>query len=293
MQKIFSLVLFLLGIYISWLAVAHASNDPVACTMEYAPVCGSVQVQCIRAPCDPVRQTFGNACVARAAGATNITPGECETVVGGDRDEHGCIPSAGYSWDADLGKCARPWETRSFVLTVAPNTVDCTGVSSMNCLRVRVAAARNWTNWYGNIRNFSYEAGYTYRLRVKSSPVDPLADRSDREYTVARVIQKIPLMGSSWILESFNGKTTNSTVTLSFSRNKISAKACNSMFGNYSLSGNTIKTQWFLSTKMYCSGGDLMTIEDAMDLTDAKWSIKDGKLTIITTSSNVIVWKIR
>jgi putative lipoprotein len=29
---------------------------------------------------------------------------------GADRDEHGCIRSAGYSWCAKEGKCARPWE---------------------------------------------------------------------------------------------------------------------------------------------------------------------------------------
>jgi putative lipoprotein len=29
---------------------------------------------------------------------------------GGDRDEHGCIHSAGYSWCAKEGKCLRPWE---------------------------------------------------------------------------------------------------------------------------------------------------------------------------------------
>jgi len=29
---------------------------------------------------------------------------------GADRDEHGCIPSAGYSWCAKEGKCVRPWE---------------------------------------------------------------------------------------------------------------------------------------------------------------------------------------
>lgn len=31
-------------------------------------------------------------------------------LVGGDRDEHGCIGSAGYSWDAENALCVRPWE---------------------------------------------------------------------------------------------------------------------------------------------------------------------------------------
>jgi putative lipoprotein len=29
---------------------------------------------------------------------------------GADRDEHGCIGSAGYTWCAKEGKCVRPWE---------------------------------------------------------------------------------------------------------------------------------------------------------------------------------------
>ena len=30
--------------------------------------------------------------------------------LGGDRDIHGCIPSAGYSWCEAKQKCLRPWE---------------------------------------------------------------------------------------------------------------------------------------------------------------------------------------
>ena len=32
-------------------------------------------------------------------------------VVGGDRDGHGCIASAGYSWCKPLDKCVRSWKT--------------------------------------------------------------------------------------------------------------------------------------------------------------------------------------
>ncbi|HEY1077119.1 MAG TPA: hypothetical protein VGE51_10565 [Fontimonas sp.] len=31
-------------------------------------------------------------------------------IVGGDRDAHGCIASAGYAWCASTGACERPWE---------------------------------------------------------------------------------------------------------------------------------------------------------------------------------------
>jgi len=36
--------------------------------------------------------------------------GQQGILVGGDRDTHGCIPTAGYIWCDDLGKCIRSWE---------------------------------------------------------------------------------------------------------------------------------------------------------------------------------------
>jgi len=39
-------------------------EEPRICTMEYAPVCAEVQVQCVKAPCYPIKQTFSNTCSA-------------------------------------------------------------------------------------------------------------------------------------------------------------------------------------------------------------------------------------
>lgn len=39
-------------------------EDMRVCTMQYAPVCAEVQVQCIKAPCLPIQETFGNSCMA-------------------------------------------------------------------------------------------------------------------------------------------------------------------------------------------------------------------------------------
>ena len=47
----------------------HTENPdqtPVMCTLEYAPVCAEVQVQCIKAPCPPIKETFGNKCQMEA-----------------------------------------------------------------------------------------------------------------------------------------------------------------------------------------------------------------------------------
>lgn len=43
---------------------------------------------------------------ATPATATAATP----AMPGSDRDAHGCIGSAGYSWCESTGKCERPWE---------------------------------------------------------------------------------------------------------------------------------------------------------------------------------------
>ncbi len=47
------------------------------CPQIYAPVCAQKQVQCFRAPCPPVKQTFGNSCEAGNAGYTIIQNGTC------------------------------------------------------------------------------------------------------------------------------------------------------------------------------------------------------------------------
>ncbi len=87
----------------------------IACTMEYAPVCGQIPVQCITAPCPSVTQTFGNMCMANAAWATGLIQGECTTdtwtVIGWDKDSYGCLIAAGYSWDESSQSCTRSWES--------------------------------------------------------------------------------------------------------------------------------------------------------------------------------------
>jgi len=58
--------------------------------------------QCVAAG-NPVMESFPRQC---RAGENTFT----EQLAGGDRDEHGCIGSAGYSWCESKQKCLRLWE---------------------------------------------------------------------------------------------------------------------------------------------------------------------------------------
>lgn len=50
--------------------------------------------------------------LALAALLTACAPASVPTtnLMGADREAHGCIPSAGYSWCQRTNQCERPWE---------------------------------------------------------------------------------------------------------------------------------------------------------------------------------------
>lgn len=56
---------------------ARISGEIQTCSMEYAPVCGSKQVQCVTTPCNPIYETYSNGCMMRADGAELVHVGEC------------------------------------------------------------------------------------------------------------------------------------------------------------------------------------------------------------------------
>lgn len=51
--------------------------DTQVCTAQYKPVCAQKAVQCFRAPCPAVKQTFGNACEASREGYSVLFNGVC------------------------------------------------------------------------------------------------------------------------------------------------------------------------------------------------------------------------
>lgn len=75
---------------------ALLKGQEIACTMAMTMACDCGSDKC----------WDGQRCVPNpVTDETNTEP-----IVGGDRDEHGCIPSAGYTWCESKQKCLRTWE---------------------------------------------------------------------------------------------------------------------------------------------------------------------------------------
>ena len=77
-------------------------GEAIACTMEYAPVCGAKQVLCIKAPCNPVSTTYGNRCVMNADKATFLYRGECKDATIDPSSDSQC-----KSWHDGCNSCGR------------------------------------------------------------------------------------------------------------------------------------------------------------------------------------------
>jgi hypothetical protein len=153
------------------------------CTREYAPVCGQIAGQ---AP-----QTFPNRCVLDNAQARPIAQGECPEITlpqpqpvpqprpqptpeprpGNDSDAHGCKGSAGYTWNAELASCVRPWMSSAVTLEVAAHRQKCMGLIEMQCLMVRELQEGQkkprWTPLYGEIQGYQHQTGQRQLLRVR------------------------------------------------------------------------------------------------------------------------------
>ncbi len=110
--------------------------------------------------------------------------------------------------------------------------------------------------------------------------------------------KQFPLKGTEWKLEALNGKTValkgGNYITLNFagSSDKISGSGvCNTYFGEYSKTGDTIKFSGIDSTKVMCDD-NLNESEYFNSLGGVdRYKISDGKLSLISKGAAIAVFK--
>jgi len=77
------------------------------------------------------------------------------------------------------------------IIYVNDRTVPCTGVAPQQCLQVKESMKDDWTLLYQGIKEFKYEKGYVYKLRVREEIIsNPPADGSSREWVLVDVLEK-------------------------------------------------------------------------------------------------------
>ena len=164
-------------------------------------------------------------------------------------------PSPSPSTRADEGQ----------ILFINSERVACTGVGPRTCLQTRSAESQDWQFFYNEIAGFDYEPGYTYQLRVKTSPVEnPAADASSLKYTLLEVLHKdavaAPVLSNTrWVYtgavidQVSQAVLADTKLTLNFADNDVSGSGgCNQFFGGYTQSGQQLTFKPLASTKRAC-----------------------------------------
>ena len=302
-MRYFFLILAFMTFWSS-LNIVSAATSTTMCTTEYAPVCGMVDVQCITTPCDPVRTDFSNLCMAQVAGARDITGGMCimsesPTPIGWSRDAHGCLTGAGYSWNYLAKQCLRSWESRVRVVVIAPETTPClSGMTMTGCLQMRIGGKSVFIS--RDIDGFDFVPGYTYRLRVLETR--GAGESTTYMYSLLKIIGKriVPvrydeLLVWDWYMIAYNDTNILSLssiraqdLTLSFTKDRFSARICNSISGDYTLYSWILHTEHSMSTRMACQNTLISTMESVWDLEGATYTIASARY--MSGSSGPGIW---
>lgn len=149
---------------------------------------------------------------------------------------------------------------------------ECVGLVPQLCLQVKFKSSTEWQNFYAPIEGFNFEPGYEYLIKIKTIDVkNPPADCSTKRYVLKRIIKKTKknidkpiIQNITWKLIEINQKVLpNSKATLSFIDNAIKGSlGCNTYFGSYTITNQTINFKAIGSTLMACSDSNIMNLEN-------------------------------
>jgi hypothetical protein len=119
----------------------------------------------------------------------NLTPSASTTtgqIVGNDRDAHGCIGSAGYSWCEAKQKCLRPWEE---TCTTTPVIADQTANTSGSVSAISVAGMKQFID-----SKFGFSFWYPAAWRIETTwnvKQGAINNSSDNTYAGGTIIKNV------------------------------------------------------------------------------------------------------
>ena len=172
----------------------QTTKPPVACTLEYAPVCGMDD------------KTYGNTCALNAEHMKLKHEGECsekhliknfdECVDAGnpvmESFPRQCKTQDGEHFVEVIDDLQNP-ESLFSTLYVDSELSDCVGVAMQQCMLVRDNLDSSWKNFYDQIDGFEFQQGYTYKLKIQVTEVEnPPADASSLKYSLVEILEKTP-----------------------------------------------------------------------------------------------------
>ena len=209
-----------------------------------------------------------------------------EIIVGNDRDEHGCIGSAGYSWDAQKKECVQPWNNEitastgaietAIERTSAPvvggdtDTHGCIGSAGYSWDAVLNTCARPWEaeTTFG----WAEKMKITTRLTVDSFEAERNITREEAAAFIAR----------SFEMNIFPARITTLMEWQPVDKNQIAPEFVSSV--NFVKNANIIKAT---SDDMFAPKSEL-TVKDAIDmLVASKTTEKMTEAEVITFAKNV------
>lgn len=244
----------------------------IMCTMQYDPVCAQKEVQCIKAPCEPVEQTYWNACMAWGDWAKVL-----------------------YKWECEVNSKKNQLEWNEYKLAY------------FNDKKVSwnyTMSFENWRMWWKICNSMGWDYSIDWD-KLSANMISTLmacygeAWEIENAFDTQNMTYSISEWGSlfltttswnkfiweyqpksadfnfqwDWKLTNYNWKTTEQNIVLNFSWNSLSTKICNSLWWDYKLS----KADWMTynldaslaSTRMACNW-ELGEIENNFDLSGAK-----------------------